>query len=547
MLQMSGKTDSWASEAPAPLDGILRAICDVCNAPAAAVSLSDRVFGVFRVPQPQREAVRYNAVATIAADGDIMAAEAAAARDRFVWAYAPLHDTGGVVVGSVSIIDEKPRRWTREETDRLLRLAPAVAAICGLQEAVQNQDRRESFEALRHRALLEIAREGLVVQDRSGQVIEANPAAARILGLPEAGIVGRHGADPVWRLTRQDGSELPAEETPSLMCLATGRPVRNHIVGLARPDGQRRWIDVTAEPVFRDDDVTPYQVLVSFIDITERRVAEEDRIAQWLDVDMGLRRMRASIWEYSPGSGQVVAYGALGQGAEPKLFANAEALRALVAPQDRDRVEAEMAAQLGASGVAALTHKALDETGQEVLVTTLCETKTSELGEVRVSGVTYVNPTPVGAVAGEADVLSEILGAESWDEARSATAAGLILRLLAQSRPVASGDIVNTALLLGIWRGNVEHLASQGRAPGEGGYYADEERRPIAIYVIGEELGIPFETARRRISSLAAQGLCRRVSARGFIVPSEVLASEAFRAMTGGLQGELARYFKKLR
>lgn len=52
----------------------------------------------------------------------------------------------------------------------------------------------------------------------------------------------------------------------------------------------------------------------------------------------------------------------------------------------------------------------------------------------------------------------------------------------------------------------------------------DEVRRPVSVNAIAQSLRIPFETVRRRIGALAAEGVCR-ISPKGVIIPAEVLST----------------------
>lgn len=113
-------------------------------------------------------------------------------------------------------------------------------------------------------------REGVVVQDRSGAIVQANEAAERILGLRLADMAGRTSTDPRWRAEREDGSTFPGEAHPSMVSLATGRPVRGVLMAVHRPDGSRTLIEINAEPICATGETTPGHVVTTFIDVTER-------------------------------------------------------------------------------------------------------------------------------------------------------------------------------------------------------------------------------------------------------------------------------------
>ncbi|HEX5750972.1 MAG TPA: ATP-binding protein [Archangium sp.] len=120
------------------------------------------------------------------------------------------------------------------------------------------------------RTILAALWEGIVVQDNEGNIITANASAEHILGLSVDQLSGRTSMDPRWRAIHEDGSDFPGEEHPAMVALRTGRPVRNVIMGIHRPDGSLIWLLVNAQPVQRDGEPAPYMVVASFFDMTGR-------------------------------------------------------------------------------------------------------------------------------------------------------------------------------------------------------------------------------------------------------------------------------------
>jgi len=124
----------------------------------------------------------------------------------------------------------------------------------------------------RYRILFQHVLHGIVVQDASGGIISANPAAERILGLSLARLQGRTSSDARWQAIHEDGSPFPGERHPAMVALATGRPVDGVIMGLRHPDrGDLRWISIAAAPLFLPGAPRPFQVITTFEDVTERQ------------------------------------------------------------------------------------------------------------------------------------------------------------------------------------------------------------------------------------------------------------------------------------
>ncbi len=106
---------------------------------------------------------------------------------------------------------------------------------------------------------------GAVVQDATGQIIDANPTAEQILGRSLATMQGRTSEDPEWRAVREDGSEFPGAEHPSMLALRRGQDVLGVVMGVWRPSDQSWvWLRVNAYPVRCSAEGAPCQVLTIF-------------------------------------------------------------------------------------------------------------------------------------------------------------------------------------------------------------------------------------------------------------------------------------------
>lgn len=128
-----------------------------------------------------------------------------------------------------------------------------------------------------YRNLFATMTQGVVYYSADGQIISANPAAERILGLPFARMQGRKAMDSEWETVSEDGTALPEAEHPALLALATGRPVLGKVIGVLHPEqGRHCWLMVDAVPEFRAGEDQPWRVFTVFSDITERRLAEAD-------------------------------------------------------------------------------------------------------------------------------------------------------------------------------------------------------------------------------------------------------------------------------
>src|SRR5579859_996074 len=118
-----------------------------------------------------------------------------------------------------------------------------------------------------HRAVFDHTLAAIFMVDDERGFITANPAAGRLLGLPLAELIGRRMDDLI------EWERAPLLPPAWRRFLATGRMAGEFVV--KRPDGATRIIQLESTA-----NVLPGQHLLSMIDITERKQAEEERLVQ---------------------------------------------------------------------------------------------------------------------------------------------------------------------------------------------------------------------------------------------------------------------------
>ena len=127
-------------------------------------------------------------------------------------------------------------------------------------------------EAALARMVFNALDEGVLVQGPLGKVATANPAAARILGIPLDDLIGSHTDQLPGPLLRGDGTPMPRDELPGRRAIRTGEPQLNVLMGIGSRDGAARWVEVNARPLqFKGE---TFAVVSSIRDVTSRHEAE---------------------------------------------------------------------------------------------------------------------------------------------------------------------------------------------------------------------------------------------------------------------------------
>ncbi len=152
----------------------------------------------------------------------------------------------------------------RRAADRPLH---APAGVRGIEERRRSARRRSDLE------LLDALPVGVLLLDAAGTILLGNPMAQQVFGSP-APLHGRSLFDPAFAPVGPDGRPLPEAEWPFERAVRNGVPVRDVVLGLRRPDGARVWLLETAHPLHNDAG-TVTQVILTFMDITDRQQAEE--------------------------------------------------------------------------------------------------------------------------------------------------------------------------------------------------------------------------------------------------------------------------------
>ena len=138
----------------------------------------------------------------------------------------------------------------------------------------------EALAALREgearaRAVFDSANEGILVYDANLRLTDANAAAARIIGLPLAQMIGKAGFSSLVPVVHEDGTPLEPEDRPTRVTLETGQPQTGRVLGIHRPDGSVTWVSVNTAVLRLPGESAVRGVVSTISDITDRKFAEQ--------------------------------------------------------------------------------------------------------------------------------------------------------------------------------------------------------------------------------------------------------------------------------
>ncbi len=203
--------------------------------------------------------------------------------------FAPIHDKGGAIVGSVVIgrdITERKRaeKALREAYEKLqlqseelqaqseeLQVQSEELQVQNEELKVQSEDLYEAYEALneseeKYRNIVETANEGIWVVDPETKTLYVNEKMAEMLGYSREELIGKFG----WDFVIEDHKYIVSQ---SLEKRRQGLS-ETHESKLRRKDGSILWVIVNAKPLL-DENGKFVSTLSMLTDITRRKNAEE--------------------------------------------------------------------------------------------------------------------------------------------------------------------------------------------------------------------------------------------------------------------------------
>ncbi len=125
-------------------------------------------------------------------------------------------------------------------------------------------------------------KEGLIILEGEGRVLDLNPAACEFLGKSREEMLG-HQLEGFF--IKENNRPMVRAENPIFQSLQTREYVNEQVMGLIRPDGSKHWLKVNTSPLKSDHIQAADPLLVSFSDITDLKLTQKILMEQQSQMD----------------------------------------------------------------------------------------------------------------------------------------------------------------------------------------------------------------------------------------------------------------------
>lgn len=190
---------------------------------------------------------------------------------RACWS-TPIIDTAGNVIATFANYYRETKEPNTNEEVTIKRAGHIIQII--LEGYLKNKQVNESEK--KFRSLVSNMEVGVLLQGPKAEILLCNPKSLELLGLTEDQLLGKTSFDKDWNVIREDGSIFQGSNHPVPQAIEQKKAINNVVMGVYRPKSKDRvWLLVDAEPTLNESGEV-LNVVCTFIDITERKLAEEE-------------------------------------------------------------------------------------------------------------------------------------------------------------------------------------------------------------------------------------------------------------------------------
>ena len=263
-------------------------------------------------------------------------------------------------------------KMSREDLISLLRIQRLRTKK--LEEELQNKDLSKNLSKLdfSFEKIMDVISEGVIVQNKQGEIIYSNKSSQEILKLTREQLFGRSFLDPYWKIIDQHGNILTYEEHPIQETFEKKIQISDFILGLIYKDEQITWIQLSTYPILKTHSNEVEGVISCFYDITEQVQTNKELIKYKDFMENALKATEMGIWSWNVQTNELEWSPELYKFLEldPEDYKiSYEKYQAMIHPEDEERInQAVREALQSESGEYFIQHRILNIRNETVWI-----------------------------------------------------------------------------------------------------------------------------------------------------------------------------------
>ncbi|UMB61189.1 PAS domain S-box protein [Lutibacter sp. A80] len=183
-----------------------------------------------------------------------------------------IHKDGHTIWGQLTVTTAK------DEQNNILYSVALIKDISDRKQwekALLEAKEKAELNEKRYKDLITNVNIGVVVHGRDSGIVFNNDKAGELLGIKTDQLNGVKAIDPRWKFVHEDNTQMAIDDYPVSRVINSKKVLQNQILGAVQEKNDIVWLLVNGFPVV-DSNNEIQEVLISFIDITESKNAEQE-------------------------------------------------------------------------------------------------------------------------------------------------------------------------------------------------------------------------------------------------------------------------------
>jgi PAS domain S-box-containing protein len=187
---------------------------------------------------------------------------------------APVFDLNGKEIWYQSTI--VPIKNERNELDYIMVVSLDTTKHKEAEKLLRKQEEEQ-------RLILQEMQIGIIVHNKDTSILFCNEQAEEIFEMSKDDMHDIKSTDKTWDFVDENGDKLNVDEYPISLVLREGKSIADYLMGIkAHNTHQVKWLNVNGTIVFDEEGSSIERVVISFLDITERKQNTEKLLSSEL-------------------------------------------------------------------------------------------------------------------------------------------------------------------------------------------------------------------------------------------------------------------------